>query len=78
MIIACKVTMCPYYASNGSFCAKPQMVGINEHGVCEVWDRIVKQKFGDKTCIKNSIVIEEASFKTIEEQRKEAEEPAAK
>ena len=78
MIIACKVTICPYCASNESFCAKPQMIGITEHGVCEVWDRIVKRKFGDKNCIKNSIIIEDASFKTIEEQGKEAEGPTAK
>lgn len=76
MIIACKVTMCPYHFSNVGFCAKPEMVGINEHGICEVWNRIVKRKFGDKSCIKNSIVIEDANFKTIEEQKREAEESA--
>lgn len=78
MIIACKVTVCPYFAINESFCARPQMIGINEHGVCEVWERIVKQKFGDKSCIKNSIIIEEANFKTIEEQGKEAAGSSAK
>ncbi len=63
MIIVCKMSQCPYYS--GGWCAKPDVVTIDERGMCSVlWKKgqpkLLKTPFTDEYYPKVKATIIEA------------------
>lgn len=77
MIVACKMTQCPYYDNRG-YCAKPTVVSIDEMGMCSVlWrkgqQRQLAQPFTEEYYPKELMTIIDAEIAVDDRQEEEIE-----
>lgn len=78
MIVACKMTKCPYYDDRG-YCAKPTVVSIDEMGMCSVlWrkgqSRQLELPFTEELYPREQVTIVDAETAVDDRQEEETKE----